>query len=276
MDRAQRVLHVEDEPLIRMLVAEDLEEAGYAVEMAASGSQAISILQQSASSFDAVITDIRLGDGPDGWQVAKVARGLNPALPVIYMTGDSAALAVAHAVPEGIVLQKPHCRAELLAALDLLLLDARVLAQGDAHKIKFERSAEPQLYSWIYISRSLLSPSDTDAEIRAIVEVSRRNNARLDLSGALMLAERTFAQVIEGPQASVIKIQQRILADARHADVKTLWDGRIERRRFAEWSLAYSSSSHFFRSVMAEIAHRQDHTRSGSAVIRLMSRLSTG
>lgn len=272
----QRILLVEDEPLIRMLVADDLEDAGYAVEMAENGTEAIAILQQSASTFDALVTDVRLGLGPDGWQVAKLARGLNAALAVIYMTGDSAALAAAHAVPEGIVLQKPHYRAELLAALDLLLLDPHAIGEADRRGPRVEGFPESSLYSWIYISRSLLGPSDTDAGVRAIVEVSRRNNARLDLSGALMLAERTFAQVIEGPQANVIKIQNKILGDDRHADVKTLWDGRIERRRFADWNLAYASSSPFFRSILAEIAYRKDHTPSGTTVARLMSRLSSG
>ena len=37
-----------------------------------------------------MLTDIRLGAGPDGWSVANRARELNPDMPLVYMSGDSA------------------------------------------------------------------------------------------------------------------------------------------------------------------------------------------
>lgn len=275
MMKRSRIFLVEDEPLVRMVIAEQLEDAGYQVETAENGVSAIRELQRSSQIFDALVTDVRMGSGPDGWQVAKVARGLKGSLPVIYMTGDSASSALTHAVPEGIVLRKPHHRNELLAALDLLLLDEERLGEGDRLPDAADVGAG-LLWSWIYVSQSLLNTAQTDTMIDQIVESSRRNNRALDISGALMLADRTFAQVIEGTRENVETMRKKILADDRHRDIKTLWRGAVRERRFAGWTLAYAQSSHFYQSVMSEIRRRADDPAASPTVIRLMARLAEG
>ncbi len=273
--KRSRIFLVEDEPLVRMIVAEQLEDAGYEIATADNGLSAIREFQRSAQSFDALVTDVRMGSGPDGWQVAKVARGLKSSLPVIYMTGDSASAAVSHAVPEGMVLRKPYHRNELLAALDLLLLDEGELGEGDRLHVGADGD-DGSLWSWIYISQSLLSAGQNNAIIAQIVESSRRNNRILDISGALMLADRTFAQVIEGPRGNIDTLRKRILADDRHRDIKTLWHGSVSERRFAGWTLAYAQSSHFYNSVMSEIRRRANDPASSPTIVRLMSRLAEG
>lgn len=81
-----RVLMVEDEPLLLEVITADLEDAGFAVTPAANAEIAIDLLENGLS-IDLMFTDIRLPGAFDGWQLAEVARTLRPGLPVIYATG---------------------------------------------------------------------------------------------------------------------------------------------------------------------------------------------
>jgi CheY-like chemotaxis protein len=71
------LLLVEDEPLIRHL-KEALMEAGFDVAEAASGAKALSEFEADASRIRGLITDINLGKGPDGWEIARRGRELIP------------------------------------------------------------------------------------------------------------------------------------------------------------------------------------------------------
>jgi DNA-binding response OmpR family regulator len=66
----ERVLLVEDDELLGVLFELALCEAGYAVVRARTGAAAMAMLT-AATPVDLVVTDIGLGDGPDGWQVAR-------------------------------------------------------------------------------------------------------------------------------------------------------------------------------------------------------------
>lgn len=118
------LLLAEDEPVIRLALEECLEEGGYRVLTAASGADALAIIEQRWSELSGLVTDIRLGSGPDGWQLAHRARELNPALSVVYITGDSAAQWPANGVPNSFVLQKPFADSQLLTAVSTLLNQA--------------------------------------------------------------------------------------------------------------------------------------------------------
>src|SRR3569833_2964600 len=100
------ILLAEDDHLVATNFLDGLEEAGYEVLHAGSGPAAIDFLTQRTTDIKALITDIRLGPGPDGWQVAHRAREVNPALPVIYASGDSADVWAANGVPSGLMLSK--------------------------------------------------------------------------------------------------------------------------------------------------------------------------
>ncbi|KAA2237988.1 response regulator [Salinarimonas soli] len=85
---ARRVLVVEDEALLRDVVAQEMRDHGYEVEEAETGEIAVAMLERCAA-FDALFTDIRLPGSVDGWQVAKAFRARFPAAPVFYATGYS-------------------------------------------------------------------------------------------------------------------------------------------------------------------------------------------
>lgn len=94
----------------------------------------------------------------------------------------------------------------------------------------------------VYRSRSRLlgSAIETAAEFARILESSRRRNAESSLTGALMLREASFAQVLEGPPQAVAATLARIGADPRHDTIEMLEDHPVDLRAFAEWSMAYA------------------------------------
>ena len=80
------VMVIDDEPTIRMLVAEVLAEAGYSAIEASDGPAGLRILQSNAR-IDLLITDVGLPGGMNGRQVADAARSLRPELKVLFITG---------------------------------------------------------------------------------------------------------------------------------------------------------------------------------------------
>ncbi|WP_249138241.1 response regulator [Phenylobacterium montanum] len=120
-DRAVLVLLVDDEPMIQELVEVALDDAGFAVVSASSGSEALARFEADAVTFDAVVTDINLGIGPDGWDVARRSRQGNPQIPVVYISGASAAEWPNQGVPRSIMIQKPFAPAQIVMAVATLL-----------------------------------------------------------------------------------------------------------------------------------------------------------
>jgi PAS domain S-box-containing protein len=80
------VLVIDDEPTIRMLVAEVLVDAGYAVIEAPDGPAGLRVLESNAR-IDLLITDVGLPGGMNGRQVADAARVSRPDLKVLFITG---------------------------------------------------------------------------------------------------------------------------------------------------------------------------------------------
>jgi len=118
------LLLADDELLVRLVMQETLEEGGFAILQAANGRTAMATLEQRHGEIAAIITDIRLGSGPDGWALAHRARELNASVAVVYVTGDSAADWPARGVPKSVVLQKPFAGAQLVTAVATLLNQA--------------------------------------------------------------------------------------------------------------------------------------------------------
>lgn len=110
------VLLVDDEVLVQDLVQEALEEAGYEVIAASTGAEALTELQRERH-FVGLVTDINLGVPPMGWDVASRARGVNPMIAVVYMTGDSAHDWSARGVPLSTVVSKPFAVSQVVVAL---------------------------------------------------------------------------------------------------------------------------------------------------------------
>ena len=115
------LLLVEDEPAIRDLLQEALEDGGFAIALAENGTQAIAALDGKNKDFRGLITDVDLGTGPDGWDVARHARQINHAIPVVYMSGASAHDWASHGVPNSTMVDKPFAPVQIVTAISALL-----------------------------------------------------------------------------------------------------------------------------------------------------------
>jgi signal transduction histidine kinase len=93
--RGETVLIIDDEPTVRMLIIEVLEEAGYFVIEAVDGVAGLKILQSDVS-IALLITDVELPGGLNGRQVAEAARETRPNLKVLFVTGFAENAAVGH------------------------------------------------------------------------------------------------------------------------------------------------------------------------------------
>jgi CheY-like chemotaxis protein len=121
------VLVSEDEALVRLVVEEYLTDAGFEVMIASNGTEAIAKLEAGTGEIRALVTDVHLGKGPTGWEVAHRARELLPDLPVIYMTAAGGPEWSANGVPNSVLIAKPFAGAQLVTALSTLLNDAAIL-----------------------------------------------------------------------------------------------------------------------------------------------------
>jgi two-component system, OmpR family, response regulator len=130
-----RLLVVEDAPKMSSLLRQAFREDGYAVDVEASGSEAV--WRASETEFDAVILDVGLPD-INGFQVCRELRGRGRWMPILMLTAREAV----HDVVQGLdcgaddYMTKPFELDELRARLRALIRRAPVprppvLAVGD-------------------------------------------------------------------------------------------------------------------------------------------------
>jgi len=83
-----KVLLVEDEPMIRAIGMDALEEAGYEVMEARDADEAVRILEQ-AGEVHVLFTDIRMPGSMDGLALAKLVHERWPAMKILITSGDT-------------------------------------------------------------------------------------------------------------------------------------------------------------------------------------------
>lgn len=95
----------------------------------------------------------------------------------------------------------------------------------------------PPLRQIVYCSSApcLLSQD----EILDILRASRRNNAAVGVTGALLYADGNFMQALEGPDVAVNAVYARVRADPRHRQIITLLDAPVAARSFADWAMGF-------------------------------------
>lgn len=116
------VLVIDDEPSVRMLIADTLSDLGYGCIEAHDGPTGLRILESSAA-LDLLITDVGLPGGLNGRQVADAARAIRPDLKVLFITGyaENAVLNHGHIERGMEVLTKPFAMDELARRVTGLL-----------------------------------------------------------------------------------------------------------------------------------------------------------
>ena len=117
-EQGETVLVVDDEPTVRMLVTEVLEDLGYTAVEAGDGAAGLQILR-SGVRIDLLITDVGLPGGMNGRQVADAGRAVRPGLKVLFITGyaENAVVGNGRLDPGMHVLTKPFAMEALASRI---------------------------------------------------------------------------------------------------------------------------------------------------------------
>ncbi|MFJ7441611.1 PAS domain S-box protein [Methylorubrum thiocyanatum] len=124
--RGETVLIVDDEPSVRMLVTEVLEDLGYTAIEAPDASAGLKVLQSDVR-IDLLVTDVGLPGGMNGRQMADAGRVGRPELKVLFITGyaENAAVGNGHLEPGMAVLTKPFVMEVLATRIKDLIASPR-------------------------------------------------------------------------------------------------------------------------------------------------------
>jgi len=101
------VLIVEDETLISHLVADWLNDRGFAVHEAASGDEALAYIDHGGA-VDVMFTDVNLPGSLNGAQLAERVRAKRPELPIVYASGRYSSDDIAPLVSRSVFVPKPY------------------------------------------------------------------------------------------------------------------------------------------------------------------------
>jgi len=93
----------------------------------------------------------------------------------------------------------------------------------------------------IYLSRATAPFSDD--QLHDLLLQARTRNASLDVTGLLLYGNQQFMQVLEGEEEAVRTIYDAIKRDPRHQNVTAYADKGIEQRAFANWAMAFETTS---------------------------------
>lgn len=88
----------------------------------------------------------------------------------------------------------------------------------------------------VYCSKACVDTASLQT-ISEILGVSRRNNVRDGLTGALAVNDGWFLQVVEGPGPALDGLLRRLAGDARHADIELLSRRPVSGRLFPDWTM---------------------------------------
>jgi CheY-like chemotaxis protein len=115
--RLTRVLVVEDEALIRALIAEELRLEGFSVIEAGRADEALTYIK-AGEQVDLVFSDIRMPGLLDGLQLAEILRDKYPDIPVILTSGNAPS---SHVVIVEAFVPKPYDVTQTIALMSAIL-----------------------------------------------------------------------------------------------------------------------------------------------------------
>lgn len=93
------------------------------------------------------------------------------------------------------------------------------------------------MFHIIYMSSAIVPFSQSDLE--SLLQVSRRNNVALAVTGLLLYKDGNFLQTLEGEQLVVENLFSKISADSRHTKIATFIKEDIAEREFPNWSMGF-------------------------------------
>jgi DNA-binding NtrC family response regulator len=119
------ILLVDDEDLIREILADELGFQGFDVCEAETGDQAAALIKSPPKVFTLLITDIHMPGNMNGIEVARLMRRHHPALPIIYTTGRPDMFnAIGPLGPKEVLVAKPFSATAIVDVVRRLLAAA--------------------------------------------------------------------------------------------------------------------------------------------------------
>lgn len=112
----ERILVVEDEESLLLMMEELLTELGFGIVAARSGREALNLVN-SGQAFDLMLTDIVMPGGIGGFELARHVRELRPGVPIVYMSGYTGFTSAEMGSVVAPLVQKPCPPAELAKVL---------------------------------------------------------------------------------------------------------------------------------------------------------------
>jgi hypothetical protein len=88
-------------------------------------------------------------------------------------------------------------------------------------------------------ARQALDSSD----LRALLDQARKNNSACGVTGMLLYVDQSFFQVLEGDEAAVDAVYERIKLDSRHHKLTRIIREPISRRAFGQWTMGFAQMS---------------------------------
>lgn len=127
----------------------------------------------------------------------------------------------------------------------------------------------------VYVSQATNDMSDFQLQMLASRASDR--NSTVGITGLLVHGGGWFIQAIEGPQASIDLVLNRIFRDNRHHDVEVLLDSDVRERMFRSWTMGVRNLdrvSEDIRNPLLEIMHQarrgagtQGHARTATMTL---------
>jgi hypothetical protein len=115
------------------------------------------------------------------------------------------------------------------------------------------------MYHLVYISQA--QENMTLTTLVVLLMQARALNERHQVTGALVYGDGQFMQVMEGEEAVVKDLYARVAQDARHYNVRTLAEGPLATRSFAQWSMAFGEVPTAEFEVLRRVAEYQTPTQ---------------
>lgn len=106
-----------------------------------------------------------------------------------------------------------------------------------------------------YISEA--SDEIAESDITPLMRHSRKNNARNDITGMLLVKWPIFLQILEGPQQAIAFLIDKLQQDSRHRNFKIIYDKpNITEREFSRWQMDCKMLNQHFGIEFADLDQR--------------------
>ena len=154
---------------------------------------------------------------------------------------------------------------EVTQAIDVGLKDVDIEINAAIDEVDNEEAIEVEsLVHCIYASSSTSEFSQED--IFEMLKKIRVNNAKLNVTGMLLYENGSFFQVLEGDEAVIEALYEKINADGRHVNISKIIQEPIEARSFGDWTMGYAGLN---KKEMSEIDGLNDFFLGKSCFLNL-------